>query len=202
MEQTTQKERNDILATLAVSGVLAVIVLVAAVIRWLETFTPEGTSVPVPFAFVPAELTPSDGLPPTAVDVTWGNVSAEGTNLLSVLSLAASIVVGAVAGLTVIALFAVLALRFLRGRFFDATNPRVLDAAGWTMFAGALAVYFLDTLGRNGVLAAAGLADFDPNSWALVWPFFAVWIGATVLGLLSLAFRRGIRLQRDSEGLV
>lgn len=202
MEQTTKKERNDILATLGVSGVLAVIVLVAAVIRWLETFTPEGTSVPVPFGFVPAELTPQDGLPPTAVDVTWGNVSAEGTNLLSVMSLAASIVVGAVAALTVIALFAVLALRFLRGRFFDATNPRVLDAAGWTMFAGALAVYLLDTLGRNGVLAAAGLADFDPNSWALVWPFFAVWIGATVLGLLSLAFRRGIRLQRDSEGLV
>ncbi|MCK6066484.1 MULTISPECIES: hypothetical protein [Microbacterium] len=202
MEQTTRKERNEILSTLGVSGVLAVFVLLAAVIRWLETFTPEGTSVAVPFGFVPTELSPQDGLPPTAVDVTWGNVAADGTNLLSVLSLAASIVVGAVAALTVIALFAVLALRFLRGRFFDATNPRLLDAAGWTMFAGALAVYFLDTLGRNGVLAAAGLADFDPNSWVLVWPFFAVWIGATVLGLLSLAFRRGIRLQRDSEGLV
>ncbi|QEW01865.1 hypothetical protein [Microbacterium lushaniae] len=202
MEQTTKKERNDILATLGASGVLAVIVLFAAVIRWMGTFTPAGTSVSVPFNGVPAELPPSDGLPPTAVDVTWGDVSAEGVNLLSVLSLGVSILVGAAAALTVIVLFAVLALRFLRGRFFDATNPRLLDAAGWIMFAGALVVYFLDTLGRNGVLAAAGLADFDPNSWALAWPFFAVWIAATVLGLLSLAFRRGIRLQQDSEGLV
>jgi hypothetical protein len=134
--------------------------------------------------------------------VTEGEVIAEGVNVLSTVSLGASIIVSTIAWLVVIALFATLALRFLRGRFFDPTNPRLLDAAGWTMFGGALAISFLDTLGRNGVLAAAGLGEFQPSSWAIIASFIPIWIAATVLGLISLAFRRGIRMQRDTDGLV
>ena len=70
------------------------------------------------------------------------------------------------------------------------------------MLGGALAVYFLDTLGRNGVLAAAGIADYYPPSHALTEQFAPIWIGAVVLSLIAIAFRRGIRLQRDTEGLV
>ena len=202
MRETTTKERNDILSTLVVAGVVAAIVVVTSVLRWFETFTLDGVSVPVPFAGVPADFAPADGLPETTVRVTEGDLIAEGVNAVSTVSIGASIIVGAIAWLVVIALFGTLALRFLRGRFFDPTNPRLLDAAGWTMFGGALAVYFLDTFGRNGVLAAAGLGDFQPNSWALTASFIPIWIAATVLGLISLAFRRGIRLQRDTDGLV
>ncbi|MEV5070605.1 hypothetical protein MRBLMI12_002217 [Microbacterium sp. LMI12-1-1.1] len=202
MPETTTKERNDIISTLVVAGVVAAIVVVAAVFRWLETFSREGVSVPVPFAGVPADFAPGDGLPVTTVRVTEGDVIAVGVNALSTVSIGASIIVGTVAWLVVIALFGTLALRFLRGRFFDPTNPRLLDTAGWTMFAGALAVYFLDTLGRNGVLAAAGLSEFQPSSWAITASFIPIWIAATVLGLISLAFRRGIRMQRDTDGLV
>lgn len=202
MRETTTKERNDILSTLVVAGMVAAIVVVTSVFRWSETFTVDGVSVPVPFAGVPADFAPADGLPETTVRVTEGDVIAEGVNALSTVSIGASIIAGAIAWLVVIALFGTLALRFLRGRFFDSTNPRLLDAAGWTMFGGALAIYFLDTFGRNGVLAAAGLGDFQPNSWAITASFIPIWIAATVLGLISLAFRRGIRLQRDTDGLI
>ncbi|WP_349426030.1 hypothetical protein [Microbacterium sp. LWS13-1.2] len=202
MRETTTKERNDILSTLVVAGVVAAIVVLTSVLRWFETFTLDGVSVPVPFAGVPADFAPADGVPETTVRVTEGDVIAEGVNALSTVSIGASIIVGAIAWLVVIALFGTLALRFLRGRFFDPANPRLLDAAGWTMFGGALAVSLLDTLGRNGVLAAAGLGDFQPNSWATTASFIPIWIAATVLGLISLAFRRGIRLQRDTDGLV
>ncbi|GAA5091969.1 hypothetical protein GCM10025760_19900 [Microbacterium yannicii] len=202
MPETTTKERNDIISTLVVAGVVAAIVVVASVVRWLETFTLEGISVPVPFAGVPADFAPADGLPVTTVRVTEGDVIAVGVNAVSTFSVGASIIVSAAAWLVVIALFGTLAVRFLRGRFFDPTNPRLLDAASWTMLGGALAVYFLDTFGRNGVLAAAGLGEFLPDSWAITASFIPIWIAAIVLGLISLAFRRGIRLQRDTDGLV
>ncbi|WP_109209603.1 MULTISPECIES: hypothetical protein [Microbacterium] len=202
MLETTKKERSDIVATLVTAGVVGAIALIASVTRWLETFTLDGVSVAVPFAGVSADFAPADGLPVTTVQVTEGEVVAEGVNALSTFSLGASIILGAAVWIAVIALFGALGLRFLRGRFFDPSNPRLLDAAAWTMLGGALAVYFLETLGRNGVLAAAGLADFLPSSWALTASFIPVWIAAMVIGLISVAFRRGIRLQRDTEGLV
>ncbi len=163
MERTTKKERNDILSTLLVGGILAVVVVVAAVIRWLETFTLDGTSVSVPFAGVPAEIAPLEGLASTVVGVTRADVVAQEVNAVSLISLALSVLIGAAASLAVIALFGALALQFLRGRFFDPLNPRLLDAAGWTLMGGSLTVYVLDTFGRNGVLAAAGLAEFSPR---------------------------------------
>lgn len=202
MTDTTRKERSDILATLTVAGVVAATVIVTAVVRWLETFTVDGISMPVPFAGVPADFSPAEGLPPATVRVTEGDVVADGVNALSTFSAAASIVVGTAAWLAVIALISLLAVRFLRGRFFDPSNPRLLDAAAWTMLGGALAVLLLDTFARNGVLAAAGLGDFSPSSWSVTASFIPIWMAAMVLGLISVAFRRGIRLQRETEGLV
>jgi len=202
MAETVAKERNDVIATLVAAAIVAAIVVVASVLRWLETFRADGISVPVPLAGVPAELAPADGLPVTTMRVTEADLVAQGVNALSALSVGASIILGAAVWLAVITLFGVLALRFLRGRFFDRSNPRLLDAAAWTMLVGALALYFLDTLGRNGVLAAAGLGDFTPDAWAVSATFVPVWIGAMVLGLISIAFRRGIRMQRETELLV
>ena len=98
MPETTTKERNDIISTLVVAGVVAAIVVVTSVFRWLETFTLEGVSVAVPFAGVPADFAPADGLPVTTVRVTEGDVIAAGVNVLSTISLGASIIVSAVAG--------------------------------------------------------------------------------------------------------
>lgn len=67
----------------------------------------------------------------------------------------------------------------------------------------------LETMGRNGVTAALGLGDGEPvhpiEFWAIA-PIFAT--GVTV-GLIAVAFRRGIRLQqemvvleKETEGLV
>jgi hypothetical protein len=202
MHDTTRKERNDIVTTLLVAGILAVIALVLTVLRFVDTFTTAGVAVGVPFAAAPAQLRAVDSRPATTVQVTEALLVAESVNPISQVALAVSIAVGGLAWLGVIGCFAALALRFLRGRFFDAGNIRLLDGAVWTMFGGALAVYALETLGRNGVLAATGLGDYSVPSWAVTAPFVPIWIAAMVLGLIAIAFRRGIRLQRDTEGLV
>ncbi|MCR2764946.1 hypothetical protein NQ152_15670 [Microbacterium sp. zg.B48] len=201
-EAITRRERADLMAPLIAAVALAVVVVVTTVIRWLETFTPAGLVAGVPFPGVPVDFSPAEGEPVTSVHVTAGDIVARGVNSVSTVSLGLSIVVGALAWLAVIAVFATLAVRFLHGRFFDRGNPRLLDAAAWTMLGGALAVYMLETFGRNGVLAAAGLSGYVPPSWAVAAPFIPIWIAAMALGLISLAFRRGIRMQRDSEGLV
>lgn len=202
MRETNLKERRDIVTTLIVAGALAIAVIVGSVVRVLQTFTPEGVAVGVPFNGVPADFAPAPGLPAVTVRVTAGDLVADGVNVISVASLGVSIVLGALTWLAVIACFALLALRFLKGRFFDRGNPRLLDVAAWGMFGGAVVTYLFETLGRNGVLSAAGIGDYYPSSWALTAPFVPVWIAGLVLGLISHAFRRGIRLQRDTDGLV
>ena len=90
---------------------------------------------------------------------------------------------------------------FLRGGFFVTATARAFDVIGWTLLIGGVGVMSFDTLARNGVLAAVGIEGepIHPTEFAAFAP---VWAIAVAVGLLGHAFRRGIRLQDDSRGLV
>ncbi|MFY9714304.1 MAG: hypothetical protein WAK00_12585 [Microbacterium sp.] len=90
----------------------------------------------------------------------------------------------------------------VRGRFFAAGTARALDIIGWTLAVSPFVIVMLENIGRNGVVAALDIAGAEPvhpiEFWA-VMPIFAIGVA---VGLIAVTFRRGIRLQRETEGLI
>jgi len=117
-------------------------------------------------------------------------------------ALAASIIVWGVACLVVIAAVMYVARGFLRGRLFVPATARAFDIIGWSIVSGALIVLILENVGRNGVLRALGVTDAQPLHFLDFWAWAPVWAVGVAVGLVAVAFRRGVRLQRDTEGLV
>ena len=134
---------------------------------------------------------------------------ATDVNAVSVVAIIAAIALWALAAAAVVAAVTLVAWNFLRGRFFVTGNARAFDVIGWTLVLAPIAIVMLETMGRNGVTAALGIGGGEPvhpiEFWTIA-PVFA--IGVTV-GLVAVAFRRGIRLhgenrelERETEGLV
>ncbi len=124
-------------------------------------------------------------------------------------SIVAAIALWALAALLVIASVTLVAWNFCAAGSSSAANVWAFNAIGWTLVAAPILIVMLETMGRNGVTSAHGLGDGEPVHLVEFWtiaPFFAT--GVTV-GLVAVAFRRGIRLQhekialeKETEGLV
>lgn len=115
---------------------------------------------------------------------------------------ATSIILWGLTALIVIGVAMFLAWSFLRGRFFVTATARAFDVIGWTLVIGGLAAVGLENMARNGVLAASVGAGGEPLHPLDFWAFAPVWAVGVVMGMLGMAFRRGMRLQHETEGLV
>lgn len=136
-------------------------------------------------------------------------VIADGVNAASVTAIIAAIALWALAAVAVIAAVTLVAWNFLRGRFFVRPNARAFDVIGWTLVGAPILIVMLETMGRNGVTSALGIGDGEPVHPIEFWSVAPIFATGVTVGLIAVAFRRGIRLQneklaleKETEGLV
>ncbi|WP_456286856.1 hypothetical protein M1D46_05375 [Microbacterium sp. JZ70] len=195
-------EQGDAITVLFIGAAVLMVVAISAALRWAETFTLEGVAARVPVHAAPGQAV-VDGADVTITgSVDSMLVVVPVVDTMSAVCLAASILIAALAQTISATAVMYIAWSFLRGRFVTSAVVRALTLLGWTVFTGALAVLFVDRLALNGILAALGADGAEPIHPLEFWSSAPLFFIATAVGLLAIAFRRGIRLQRDTEGLV
>jgi hypothetical protein len=197
-----RSEQGDAITVILCGAAAVIVVLIANVLDFLDTFRPDGVAARVPLESGSGEGVLENTSARVSGSLSELTVVVTDLNAVSTFCLGAAIVVAALAQLVVIAAVMHLAWSFLRGRFFVRAAARDFGIISWAMFLGALGVLLLQHMGTNGVLAALGTDGREPVHPIAFWSFAPYWFAATAVGLLSVAFRRGAQLQRDTEGLV
>lgn len=199
---TTRSETADAVTVILFGVVAAVIVGILTVFRAMSTFRDDGIAWMIPIDQQPVSATVGSGASNIEGIATDVMVFAPDVSGVAVSAIVASIALTTLAALLVIACVMFVAWSFLRGRFFAAGTARAFDVIGWALAVSPFVIVMLENIGRNGVVAALDIAGSEPvhpvEFWA-VMPIFAIGVA---VGLVAVAFRRGIRLQRETEGLV
>lgn len=197
----TRSERADASAVLLYAAAALVSVGVATALRVAGTFRDQGIAWSLPIDEQPISATADSGQLAVEGIAQEALVFATGVSAVSVAAIVAAIALWALAATAVIAAVTLVAWNFLRGRFFVPGNARAFDVIGWTLVLAPLAIVLLETVGRNGVLAALGLGDGEPTHPIEFWAVAPVFATGITVGLIAVAFRRGIRLQREKAAL-
>jgi hypothetical protein len=192
-------DRNDLFTAMIV-GALAIGVLVYdAVRRLVELFSTAGAvtvTAPVPAQTITAAI--GDGAPGTTDMAT---LVVEGVNTVSVVSLVLAIALRAVCLIAVAVLAVIVCQRLLSGVVFDQLNTRLTFATSIGLLAAGLIGPWFESMGLNGAFAALG-GDFGDDRWLLLRDGIPLFVAAIAVGVLVIVFRRGARLQKETEGLV
>lgn len=202
---TSTDRRNEYAdaATVLLYGVAAaVIVGISIVSRALSTFREDGIAWTIPVDERPIDAGVDSGAITVNGIVQEVLVIAPDVNSVSVACIIAALALSATAALLVIGGTMSIARNFLRGHFFVRGNVVALDVIGWTVSVAPLLILTFEHMGRNGVLAALGLADAESIHPVQFWAILPVLAIGVAIGLVSRAFRRGIALQKETEGLV
>ncbi len=209
-EFSPRRVRADAIAVLALGLVAAASVVSLSIAEYLRRFVPGGVTWSVPVQ--PMEITATglavydrDGAAtPAAVAGAVGrlDVVVPDLNPASTVCLALAIAVASLTALTVIACISRLTWSVLRGRFFTRAASRALSLATWVGAGGALGAFALWHFAANGVSAALQVRAAEtgaPAWWGWYW---IILFALTASGLLDIALRRAVRLERETEGLV
>ncbi|MFS0713147.1 hypothetical protein ABC195_04640 [Microbacterium sp. 2P01SA-2] len=197
-----RSDAADAITVLLLGIGAAITVVLSVVARFLDAFRDAGVAWRIdiddePFA---ASLGSGDGYVDGIVENAL--VIAPGVDGATAAALAGSIVAWGLACLLVVLAVMYVARSFLRGRFFVPATARAFDVIGWSIVGGGLVVLILENIGRNGILAALGVGEGEPLHFLDFWSYAPAWAVGVAVGLVAIAFRRGVRLQRDTEGLV
>lgn len=206
---TSSQTRNDALTILVFGVIASAAVVFLAVGKMLHLFVPGGIAWSVPVHAVEAS---ASGFT-TEYRGSWvgeevtGSVSSldvvvPNVNTLSQVCFALAIVVAAVTLLTVIACTLRLAWNLLRDRLISHSSRRIARVLLWTAVTGAVITLASWHLGKNGVEGALGVQATHTNG-PVWWAWYAIILFCVVsIGLIDAGFRRAMRLQDDTEGLV
>lgn len=199
--KATRSETADAITVILYAAAALVTVAFATILRVASTFRETGIAWTIPIDQQPISATTDSGAISIEGYADEAMIIANDVNAVSVAAIITAITLWALAAALVIASVTLVAWNFLRGRFFVRGNVWAFNAIGWTLVGAPILIVMLETMGRNGVTAALGLGDGEPvhplEFWTIA-PFFAT--GVTV-GLIAVAFRRGIRLQQEKAAL-
>lgn len=196
-----RSETADAVTVIFYAVAAVVIVGIATWLRVLTTFREEGIAWSVPIDAMPVDATGDSGAISISGIAEEVVVFAPNVNAVSIAAIIASIALWAAAALLIIGSVILLAGNFLRGRFFVDANVRALVATGWTLVIAPIAIVLFDTMGRNGVLSAIGTGPGEPVHPLEFWSILPIFAIGMAVGLIAVAFRRGIRTQRENESL-
>lgn len=205
----TRSETADAITVILYAAAALVTVAFATILRVAGTFRETGIAWTVPIDQQPISATTDSGAISIEGFADEAMVIADGVNAASVTAIIAAIALWALAAVAVIAAVTLVAWNFLRGRFFVRPNARAFDVIGWTLVGAPILIVMLETMGRNGVTSALGIGDGEPVHPIEFWSVAPIFATGVTVGLIAVAFRRGIRLQneklaleKDTEGLV
>lgn len=204
-----RSETADAVTVIFYAVASVVIVGIATWLRVLTTFREDGIAWTIPIDAMPVEATGDSGAVSIFGIAEEVVVYASGVNAVSIAAIIASIALWALSALLIIGSVILLAGNFLRGRFFVVANMRALVATGWTLVIAPIAIVLFETMGRNGVLSAIGAGPGETAHPLEFWSILPIFGIGMAVGLVAVAFRRGIRtqhenaaLQKETEGLV
>ncbi len=200
MERSKIKaDRNDLNTAIAV-GALVVAWLLYDGIRGIAGLFGTAGSVTVTTRVPAQEITAAigDGAPAIVDSAT---LVVAGVNTISIISLVLAITLRALCLIAVAVLGVVLCRRLMRGILFDRVNTSLTFAMSIGLLAAGLVGPWFENMGLNGVFAALG-GEFDDQRWLLFSDGIPLFVAAIAVGVLVIVFRRGVALQKDTEGLV
>lgn len=196
MDAAARRDRGNVWSVLVVGVILALVVVNDAVNALVGLFsTPGATTVVIPFG--PQDVTLENGV---AAVVASAQVTASGVDPVAVGCLVFSIALPALVALAGIALGIALCLRVLRGQVFSKENTQALLLISLALIVIPIVSGWFRSRGVDGVIEATDAAFGTP--WRIYETGFPVVVVGIALLVLVAAFRRGERLQRDTEGLV
>lgn len=205
----TRSETADAITVILYAAAALVTMAFATSLRVAGTFRDSGIAWSIPIDEQPISATTDSGAISVEGIAQDAMVFATDVNTVSVAAIIAAIGLWALAALLVIGSVTLVAWNFLRGRFFVRGNARAFDVIGWTLVAAPILIVMLETMGRNGVTAALGIGDGEPVHPIEFWSVAPIFATGVTVGLIAVAFRRGIRLQheklaleKETEGLV
>ncbi|WP_223622497.1 hypothetical protein [Microbacterium sp. EST19A] len=192
-------DKNDLLTAIVVGALVIGVLIYDSVQRLGALFGTAGAvtvTAPIPSQTITATI--GDGAPATTDMATLvvGDV-----NLISVICLVLAIVLRGLCLIGVAALGVVLCRRLLGGVVFDQLNARLTLIMSMGLLAAGLAGPWFENMGLNGVFAALG-GDFEDARWLLFRDGIPLFVAAIAVGVLVIVFRRGTRLEKETEGLV
>jgi len=200
---TTTRERSDSATVLAIGVIAAVATVWWGADRAYSTFgAPLGIAWHIQIDEMPVNATVGSATGDVSAIVGEGTVFAEHVNAVSIVMIIVSLVASILTALVVIGCVMFLARSAMRGTLFTRRTARAWDVIGGALVAGGVLMLVGDTLGGNGVLAALGLQDADVAPSVGFWGYAPMWAVGCACGLIGIAYRRGLALQRDTEGLV
>lgn len=207
--RATRSETADAIAVILYAAAALVTVAFATILRVAGTFRDSGIAWSIPIDEQPISATTDSGAISVEGIAQDAMVFATGVNAVSVAAIIAAISLWALAALLVIGSVTLVAWNFLRGRFFVRGNARAFDVIGWTLVVAPILIVMFETMGRNGVTSALGLGEGEPAHPLEFWSVAPIFATGVTVGLIAVAFRRGIRLQneklaleKETEGLV
>lgn len=197
----TRSETADAITVILYAAAALVTVAFATILRVAGTFRETGIAWTVPIDQQPISATTDSGAISIEGFADEAMVIADGVNAASVTAIVAAIALWALAAVAVIAAVTLVAWNFLRGRFFVRPNARAFDVIGWTLVGAPILIVMLETMGRNGVTSALGIGDGEPVHPIEFWSVAPIFATGVTVGLIAVAFRRGIRLQQEKAAL-
>ncbi|WP_350351235.1 hypothetical protein ABS642_18150 [Microbacterium sp. A8/3-1] len=197
----TRSDTADAITVIFLSAAALVIVGISTALRIGSTFRDSGIAWVIPIDEQPISATADSGAVQVEGIAQQAMVFATGVDAGSVAAIVAAIALWAIAALVVLGSVALVAWNLLRGRIFVPGNARAFDAIGWTLAVAPFVIVILETIGRNGVTATLGLGVVDPVHPIEFWAVTPIFATGVAVGLIAVAFRRGIRLRQQKEGL-
>ena len=203
MDDTTNRtpstwDRGALWGTILIGIVAAGWTLVTAVLRIIEISPNRDVPVVASFADTEAVLPVGDDGGTITAMADRVTVFASGMAPITVFSLIAATVIGALATVVVIGAVCILTREIIRGRAFSRRSVGAVGVAVLVAAFGWIGHWLFSTMGTNGALAALG--SFDASTVTPAEPTLI--FGIAALGALSAAWVIGGRIQRETEGLV
>lgn len=199
---TTRSERADAITVLIIGAIAVGALAVITTLRALQTFRSDGIGWILPVDQQPIDATIGSGVASIRGYATEALVIVPDVNAVSIAALVTSLTVWALSALLVVSGTMWIAWSFLRGRFFTAGTVRTLGVISWTLAGAPAILLLLDTMARNGILAALHAEKADDGHVTVAWGSLPIVATGIALGLITVALRRGTRLQKETEGLV
>ncbi|MFB7250043.1 hypothetical protein [Microbacterium sp. NPDC056234] len=200
--EPTRSERADAFTVLLYGLGAAVVVGIGTWLRGAAVFRDDGIAWVIPIDEQPIDATAESGAIAVEGIAQEALIFATDMSAGAVAAIIGSIALWALTALVVISAVMLVAFNFLRGRVFVPGNAWAFTIMGWVLSLAPLVIVALDNVARNGVLAAAGFGEGETVHPIEFWAAIPVVAGGIAVGLISVAFRRGIRLQKETEGLV
>ena len=187
--------RREDFEVMTLTGGLAVLAALAFIVRDLVRILPnQDVPVTVDLTEVPHDLL-LDGT--ASAQATEAVVRVSDLGSVPLVSVLAAALAPTITMMAVAVCFTLLGRSFHRGEFFSPVSLSAITWAACTLMLGACVIPAFE-----GFAANSALASIDLRFGQMIGIDPVMFLAGFLLGVVGYAFRRGARLQRDTEGLV